>query len=29
MRVGLCQGEKGMVKVSEEIQDGKVGLTET
>ena len=29
MRTGLHQGEKGMVEVSEELQDGKMGLIET
>jgi hypothetical protein len=29
VRAGLCQGEKGVVEVSKEIRDGKMGLTET
>jgi hypothetical protein len=29
VRAGSCQGEKGVVEVSEEIRDGKMGLTET
>ena len=29
MMAGLCQREKGVVKVFEEIQDGKMGLIET
>jgi hypothetical protein len=29
VKVGSCQGEKGVVEVFEEIRDGKMGLTET
>jgi hypothetical protein len=29
VRAGSCQGEKGVVEVSKEIRDGKMGLTET
>jgi hypothetical protein len=29
VRAGSCQGEEGVVEVSEEIRDGKMGLTET
>ena len=28
VKVGSCQGEKGVVEVSEQVPDGKMGLTE-